>query len=45
MFTAFIKILPVGELAEHFHLATTNTNGGQPIMQEVLVVKQLINSL
>lgn len=28
MFTAFIKILPVGELAEHFHLATTNTNGG-----------------
>ena len=27
MFTAFIKILPVGELPSHSHEATTNTTG------------------
>lgn len=27
MFTAFIKILPVGELPNHSHSATTNTAG------------------
>lgn len=27
MFTAFIKILPVGELPAHSHNATTNTTG------------------